>query len=399
MKEEIKKNRRLMIYTFILTIVCTVSFCVLSLLTYIGVMFKDGSSFDVKGVDGLFERRAYVSSRVSGEITTERLDQIIDIYHKYPSEEAFYRVNEQYPEIYLLLISAYSNPSDENDFLISQLTSAEDFYDQHKVKLQKVLESGRKYELSSNEINYLMQGDIKGPFIYDFTDHWVLYKNAYLFIGFLLALIGIVFTTYIFSQEKELEMDKVLGIFPNRIGVSLGKSKIGMCFTFVSINYFVSIFVAFIMLLLPFGETGWNASIQTFFDYYTSCFQWNLTQYFWITLIAGWIVLMGVIGCAALVTSILQSRMMALIVNVVIAYIPILLSKMIYSSLLLHILELHPLVNFNTDQFIKSFYSYGAGIHRVTGYGLTTAIMMATIFLTIVFCPKSFGKRLQGRIK
>ncbi|MGN0273406.1 MAG: hypothetical protein ACI4DT_01290 [Chordicoccus sp.] len=397
MREEFLKNRRIIRFSFATVILAVMTIVIIFITSYDGVIFENGTSWEVHGVQGLKERAQYVTQRNPAILTTDVFDKILQLYKNYSAEKAYQLSNEQYPELGMLLENVYAKPGEENEGEIKNIDSVSLFYQRCREKVKETIESGEKYSLSQSEIQYAEAKKVAYPYHYSFTDQWTIYKNVYLAIGILMLTIGFVLSGVFMSQEKASGMNHIICAAKGKVITRMARNKINLLMIVISAEYVVAICIATGCILLPFGKLGWNASIQVFYDYYSSFLNWDMRDFYWFTFFGGWIIINGFSLFLSCIHAFVQNFYLAEVLGVFFTYWPFVIGWLLPQTyVMMHILSLQPIMNLNADSFIKSYYSIGVGAYRLPIFWGGVLAEASLLFIAIGICPLIYRARLNA---
>ncbi|MDO4943481.1 MAG: hypothetical protein Q4E73_11715, partial [Lachnospiraceae bacterium] len=91
----------------------------------------------------------------------------------------------------------------------------------------------------------------------------------------------------------------------------------------------------------------------------------------------------------------IQNTFSSIVWNALIIFHPFIIGKLFTASAIMHVVELHPLMNFVTDSFVKSYYSYGIEKYRIPTFWMNISIEIILGIILLVICPKIFKNKLN----
>lgn len=290
-------------------------------------------------------------------------------------------------EIRNLLNCSYAKEFRDYDYYrADSLTedAAPDFYKNRVRLLEEWLEGEAKDQFSDKEKEYLINqyNNLNMPLYYDYMAGWQqLFEFAPTIVMLTMLILGYL-VAGIFSNEFTWKSDAVFfsSVYGRNKAVT-SKIKAGFCI--VSTIYFAAFFIYTGTVLLYLGADGWNLPVQSSWISW-KCF-YNITnwQKYLLISIGGYIGCLFISFLSMLLSAKTKSSVLAVMVPVILIFIPSFISN-IDSPVISKIILLLPdqLLQVGTALGYFSLYSIGGTIVS----GVPIIIILYTV-LTIAVLP------------
>lgn len=393
------KNSAIIIL-LVLGILLSIAMPVFFIHDYESYDYSTGKEVAIKGLDGLRLRKEQVK-KTTGVLSTEKLDDALALYKSLPAgDEAYFKVEEDYPELFRFLKEAYLPYAGGNEFLlVGSIPNADDFYDRNVEQVKgKIIAYGETTYLSDDETQEVLKraSVIEKPFKYEFFDQWPILIKSLIFVYPVLAFSAILISNQLFSFEKEKNMDIILNSVGRKKLIGIGYKKILAMVCYLTFEFLLcSIIVSSIVFGLV-GVTGWNSQIQIMPEFFTMVYNWSLGQMFICFMIIAWICILSIALIGAFINSVFQKTYASLIMSVLLIVPPIFLKSSSFLPVPVRKFLCTQSINgINLLSFIDSLFSYKIGPYRVLNSSIIVVFAGVYFIICMLLAPILFTKRIN----
>lgn len=349
------------------------------------------TDYPIKGVEAIEGiKKSY--SNIKGELKQDILNKTLSEYKKYSgSELSDVYVDAKYPGVLNLLYSAYGEYESVADNLL-KLKNVDDFYNRNEIGVKKyLLENGKTTTEVDAVLNFMKK--IKKPFNLDYTKQWEnLWKALNIMLTFI-VFISIILSSYIFSKEKELNMNPIFVNLREKNKKMISKNKIMALCSVISMMHIVSFVVLFLFMCISIGVSGWNSQIQI--SYFYSIVNMNFLPATIIYFFVSWICLISIIMIISLIDILLQKSLSSLVISSIIIFLPKLIINFVKLSFFEKLLRLHPILGIDLISMLKHIGVYNLGVKTTTVFP-RIALYNVLLILFIYYCiPRFFIRNLK----
>lgn len=352
----------------------------------------------VGGLEGLKLRKQQIK-KVEGILTIDELNQALILYKSFPlGSKAYYKVEDQYPGLFQLLREAYSPYAEENNFVVNNISNADDFYEKSAQKVKSKMEAFGEGYFSQKEIEEALHrvDEIDKPFLLKFVDQWAILIKSLIFVYSGIVFLAIIISSQIFSYEKEKNMDIILKATGKRKLLKVGYKKSLAMIWYLVIQFFLSnVIVAGIVFGL-LGISGWNSQLQIMPDFFTVIYNWTFGEAYIIFMSISGICILSIALIGAFINAIFQRTYTSLIILILIIIPPMFLKN---NSFLPRTIErlfmIQPINGINLLGYIDSLFNYKIGVFQILS--ATTILYLAIGYFIVFFIlsPYIFEKRIN----
>lgn len=399
MPYELKKFNRnsAVVILLILSIALSVAMPLIFIKEYVNYEYTTGKEQCVNGIKGLELRKRQIE-RVEGEISITELNEALIYYKSFASgDEAYVATEEKYPGFIHILREAYADYAAENDFVISDIKDADDFYTRCIPKIQSKIKAIGEERFSPQEKEEALKRvkKIEYPYNYRFVEQWGILFKSLIFINSLIAFNAIIISNLLFSSEREKEMDLLL--------IAIGKKRlfrIAYQKMYAMIGYLIAQFLICNMITsgIVFGVlgiSGWDSQLQIMPDFYTTLNNWTFGEtYLWYLLIS-MLSIIAVASFCSCVNAVTQKTYVSLMVSGIIVLFPISVANISWiPAQMSKILKVHPINGINLLEYVNSLHSYKIGFWYFSESTMLIILSVIGILLFGVLSPVIFTKKL-----
>lgn len=261
---------------------------------------------------------------------------------------------------------------------------ASSFYTNRISSLQEWLSDEAKDQFSEEEKEYLIKQyeSLETPFFYDYMAGWrQLFEYAPTIVMITMLILGYL-VAGIFSSEFSWKSDAVFFTsFYGRDRAVSAKVKAG--FLLVTLVYFAVFLLYTGIVLIYLGTDGWNCLIQSNWSSWKSFYNITNLQEFLLIALGGYIGCLFISALSMLVSAKTKSAVIAVMVPVVLIFIPSFIGN-INSPLANKIIELLP------DQLLQTGVALGYFNLYTLGGKVLGAVPILLVFytaLTVILLP------------
>lgn len=358
--------------------------------------YSSGKEKVVSGMEGLEMYNSKIN-KISGPLTNDRVDEMLSFYKSLPDkEESYYKMENEYPGILILLNQAYAPYGSENSFNLKTIDNSEEFNIQNINKVKsKIDRYGFKY-LPENEEKIALEKaeNIEKPFMYKFIEQWPILIKSLIFVYFIIVALAIVVSSNLFSFEKEQNMKLILNAMGNKRIISIGIRKImGMIF-YLSCIFFSSTIISFLIVLISIGTSGWNIQIQMIPEFFSMIYDWSIGEMMINYVIIAWLSIISIALIGALVNSITQKTFLTFTLMIFLVFFPMSLkNSLIIPYSIKKIFQVFPINGVNLLGFIDSLSSYNFGGVSILSSTMILIVSISISVTCLIASPILFYKR------
>ncbi|KEI09727.1 membrane protein [Clostridium sp. K25] len=400
MFSEMKKfyKNTAIIISLVLALIFAIDIPMLFISDYTSYDYSTGKEVVIKGVKGLNYRKEQMQ-KVSGILSIDKLNKALDFYKSQSKgDDAYFKMEDRYPEISSFLDDAYASSGSEDAFDISTIPNANNFYNKNieKVKEKMDLFDENDIPLTVRKEILNRASTISKPYNIQFVDQWVILIKSLLLVYIFIIVSGILISNQLFSFEKENNMDIILNSAGRKKLVNIGLKKIFAMIIYLTLEFIVCTTISVTIIIGMFGVTGWNSQIQTLPGFFTTIYSWSIGKMFIYHFIIAWICILSIALIGALINSILQKTYASLIVSSLLVIPPMFLKN---NSLVLanvrKYLQVQPINGISIVSFIKNLFMYQLGNCKVLVSCVIVVISIMYLIMCIILSPIVFSKRIN----
>lgn len=261
---------------------------------------------------------------------------------------------------------------------------AGDFYENRTTLLKEWLSGAAKDQFSDAEKNYLISQyeAIQIPFYYDYMKGWTqLFEYAPIIIMITMLILGYL-VSGIFPNEFTWKSDAVF--FTSIHGRNKAvRAKIMAGFSIVTLTYFTAFLLYTGITLFYLGVDGWNLAVQVDWVSWRCFYNITVLQKYLLIIIGGYIGCLFISFLSMLVSAKTKSAVLAVMVPVVLIFIPEFLLY-IDSPIVSKIISLLPDQLLQMGEVLRNFdlYSIGGKV-----FGEVPVIIVLYTVLTAIILP------------
>ncbi|WP_010275405.1 ABC transporter permease [Paenibacillus senegalensis] len=375
------------------------------ILLYIAIMavgFVTGESrvdehgADVTGFAAISLAKEH-TGRWEGELTAEKLAAVIENSRRTYADsanlsaelqeltnEAYGRHIQPNREIEALLIRTYSPPG-TYDYRMMRALEASDagqFYEQHREKVRAILDMDYTYgSFSEQEKAFWLDryGQISVPFQFAYSDGWERLLRGLFTVILVIAFAVCISVAPVFASEYQSGMDAIVLTTRHGKGKAI-TAKIAASFLAATLLYALSISLYTAVMLICYGMTGWDASLQMIL--LTAPHDLTLLETYLLGVGLGYAIVLAIMSITLALSSSLKTSFATIITGALLLFVPLFLPSSKSSALWNEGLALLPAKAMDTLQ-VHGVYE----VYPVFGGLYTLPVMIGIVYLAAVWCP------------
>lgn len=390
--KKIKSNKIYKIGIVILFIIIAIS-CYSSYRSYSYIESIDSEKM-YKGIEAINKTKDSYS-KISGELTTDKLNNALNIYNKngnnYASE---FLSGAKYPRVIQLLQDAYGeydNPSEK----LSTVKNANNFYSRRGMVLSSYLKNNNVDEKEITKIKDRID-KIKTPFRYDFADQWINMWKSFYVVYLYLIIFSLILTSSIFSVEMSTGMDSILVNLKDKMKRKISKNKIRGVYYIITKFYLISFIIITALMIGMAGMNGWNCPVQIryLFSIYNLTFLGGTIFYFFLGLLS----LIAISSISCIVYLVLNRSVISIIASIVLIFSPLVLKNISKTGLVGKFMSIFPVNGIDMMSILQYPRLYNIGGVYISNMIMILIVSIIIILLTYIILPKLFNYSLRKTV-
>lgn len=361
--------------------------------------YSTGKEVVKSGLGGLKYEKEQLQ-KVSGVLTTDKLNEALDFYKLQPEgDKAYFKMEDKYPRLFSLMTESYT-PYGRYTFDINKLSNANDFYTNNIERVKEKIDLLEKKVISSKEREEALKkaDNIKKPYTFEFVDQWPILIKSLLFVYIVIILSSLLISSKIFSFEKENNMDIILNSAGRKKLVYIGLKKILAMISYLSLEFILCTVITTTIVLGLIGVDGWNSQVQILPQFSTVIYSWSIGEMFVYYLIIAWISIISIALIGALINSILQETYTSLIISSLLMISPIFLRNNLLLQGIEKFLYVQPINGVSLLHFIDNLFVYHLGFCNVLSACVIVITSIIYSIIGIIFAPIVFSRRINKKI-
>lgn len=360
--------------------------------------YSTGKEEVVRGIDGLRLRKVQIE-KIKGNLSIEELNEALTLYKSFPTnEEAYKEVEENYPGLFHMLREAYAPFAGENDFVVSDIDNANNYYEKNIQKIESKMSAFGDDYFSEEEKSEALQraSQIEGPFQYEFVDQWAILIKALIFVNMVIIFSSILISNQLFSYEKEKNMDLLLTTVGNKNLSKIAYNKIAAMLFYLIMQFLVCNVIVAGIVFGATGISGWNSQLQIMPEFFTVINNWTFGEMYMFYMGISCVGICGVALIGALINASLQRTYVSLIVTGIVVIAPMFIKNMSFMPVSISkVLSIQPINSINLLAYLDSLFSFKFGTIVLLSSTMILAITIGYMILSCVFTPVLFKKRIN----
>lgn len=386
------------IILFVFAVSLSIAMPIFFINSYESYDYSTGEEIIITGLDGINDRKEKMQNS-SGVLSIDKLNNALELYKSVSNvDTAYFKIEEEYPGIFLLLKEAYSPFIGSSGFQVSNILNTDNFYDRNIEKVGEKIESYGTNYLSTAEKQEVLKraSEIKKPFTLEFIDQWPILIKSLLFSYFAIVFSAIIISNQLFSFEKEENMDIILNTAGRKKLKTIGYKKVLAMLTYLTLEFLIcSVFVSSIVFELS-GVSGWDVQIQILPQFFTIIYNLSIGQMYLYYMLIAWICILCVALIGAFINSIFQKTYTSVIISTLLVVVPMFLKDSEFLSFNIQkFLYLQPVNGVNLFSFIDSLFSYNLCGSRVLTSTAMIIFAIACSAICIFLSPFIFTYRIN----
>lgn len=259
------------------------------------------------------------------------------------------------------------------------------FYENRVLQLKEWLdEEEQQYRFSEDERQFVVERyeAMQTPLEYDYAEGWKqLFEYSAMVTMIMMLILGFVAAS-VFSGEFANKADAVFYSSYHGRGKAVA-AKLGAAALFISLVYFVVMFLYTAIILLMLGADGAGLAIQSRWDSWKSFYYITNSQEYQLIVLGGYIGTMFILLATMLVSAATRSTALAVMIPFILIFLPAFIGDPGY-FIVEKILAVLPDRLFDINQTINYFYLYHIGGKIV---GPLNVIFPLYAVLAVILCP------------